>query len=167
MAPRRRRFGLFPGVFGDFERIEEMLEEMMRSGFEDIERIKEGKPLVYGFNIRIGPDGKPIIQQFGNVKPSIRGPRVRDEREPLVDVIEHERDVTVIAELPGVDKSRIRLSVAGEALTISVEGEYYKQVELPAAVNQKSAKATYKNGVLEVVLEKSEKHKPGETIKVE
>jgi HSP20 family protein len=170
MADKKKRRGLFD-LFGDFD-IFDIEEEMKRlmEGF-NMDQLKSGEPLVYGFNIRVGPDGKPLIQQFGNVKPTIKGPEITDKREPLVDVIERENDITVIVELPGVDKRQIKLNTTDRMLTISAPGEeadFFKEVKLPAAVNSKSAKATYKNGVLEVCLEKREKSKPkAESIPIE
>jgi HSP20 family protein len=170
MADRKKRRGLFD-FFGDFDIFD--IEEEMKKFMEEfsIDELKRGEPLVYGFNIRVGPDGKPSIQQFGNVKPTIKGPRKTDSREPLVDVIEREKDITVIVELPGVDKSKIKLNTTERMLTISAPGEeadFFKELKLPAAVDPKSAKASYKNGVLEVCLEKREKSQPkAENIKIE
>jgi len=159
-------------VFGDFDDIRRVMDELMKramgSGFSDL---KSGEPLVFGVNMRVGPDGKPVIQQFGNVKPTIKGPMIADKREPLVDVIEREDSITVIVELPGVDKNRIKLNTTDRTLTISApceEADFYKEVKLPAAVDSKSAKASYKNGVLEVCLQKKEKSKPkAESIPIE
>ena len=170
MADKKRRRGLFD-LFGNFDIID--IEEEMKRFMDEfnMDELKSGEPLVYGFNIRVGPDGKPLIQQFGNVKPTIRGPMIADKREPLVDVIEREDSITVIVELPGVDKNRIKLNTTDRTLTISAPGEeadFYKEVKLPSAVNSKSAKASYKNGVLEVCLQKKEKSKPkAESIPIE
>ena len=179
MAGKRRR-GIFDDdffgsdifgddIFGEFARMEERMRRLMR-GIEPGD-LKEGGPIVYGFNVTTGPDGKPVVQEFGNVRPTTKGTEVSEKREPLVDVIEREEDVTVIAELPGVEKQNIKLHVEENALVISVEGgeqKYFKRVRLPAAVREKESKATCKNGVLEVVLKKREKSKPaGTQIRVE
>src|SRR5437867_4970197 len=58
--------------------------------------VKEMGPFVYGYSFSQGPDAKPVIREFGNVKPSIRGgpfgmPKpsldIKDDRQPLVDTI--------------------------------------------------------------------------------
>lgn len=180
MADKKRRRGFFgediwgsdifgEDIFEEFARMEERMRRLMR-GIEP-EDLKEGGPIVYGFNFTMGPDGKPVVQEFGNVKPTMKGAAVSEKREPLVDVIEREEDVTVIAELPGVEKQQIKLKVEDEALSISAEGteqKYFKKVKLPAAVKSEGAKATYKNGVLEVVMRKKEKSKPAKAeLKVE
>ncbi|MEM4718194.1 MAG: archaeal heat shock protein Hsp20 [Desulfurococcaceae archaeon] len=183
---RRRRYWDIDDMFYD---IEKFIEDLMRQ-FRDLERrfmeeykelkpdkIKEYEkiegPFIYGFSITIGPDGKPEIKEFGNVR-RIRGkPKIVEEREPLVDVFESGDEVVVIAELPGVDRDKIDVKVSedGMALTINASNEkrkYYKEVELPAKVDPASARASYKNGVLEVKLKKHGKgEEKGIKIKIE
>jgi len=158
--------------FDIFDRLDEMMEEMMNQAFEtSSEKERTLRPYVYGFSMSIGPDGKPVIREFGNVQSSRSGPRVREEREPLVDVMEEERDVVIVAELPGVEKDDINLQTTKDNLTISVDTsqrKYHKELELPAKVDPKSARASYKNGVLEVRLRKLvEKGFTGEGVFVE
>lgn len=88
------------------------------------------------------------------------------EREPLVDVVVEEKFVKVVAELPGAEKEKIDLVATETSLTISAEspyGKYYKDVILPVKVDPKSGRATYRNGVLEVLLAKAK----GERIPIE
>jgi HSP20 family protein len=156
MSSRRRPFRFDP--FWDLEQIDEMMERFMNEAFDQA-KDREG-PIFYGFSVSVGPDGKPIIQEFGNVKPGLKGPELKEEIEPLVDVVDGKDSLMVYAELPGVDKKDIQLSVTDESLTISVEREkrhYYKEVSLPAKVKPDTAKASYKNGVLEVTFEKTVK----------
>lgn len=187
---RRRRYPFFKGWF--FEDIDKMfreMEKMMEEEFKTFtsrvpkdyvrERklpngrtVRELGPFVYGYSVKIGPDGKPEVREFGNVKPSRFGPRVKEEREPLVDIIESDGEVHIVAELPGVEKNDIKLHGTGDTLTISVDTpqrKYYKEVTLPAKVNVKEAKTEYKNGVLEVKLPKikEEKKPKGEPISLE
>ena len=181
------------GTFFDFERIDKMFDDMFREMMEDApkelyreERLPDGSvvrrmgPFVYGHSITIGPDGKPVVREFGNVKPSRKStafgaPRpsleVKEEREPLVDVLSDKENVRVIVEVPGVDKKDIRLNCSERMLTISVDSEerkYYKDVELPDEVDPKTAKAKYTNGVLEITLAKVKAKRPtGEAIRIE
>ncbi|MEM1639850.1 MAG: archaeal heat shock protein Hsp20 [Desulfurococcaceae archaeon] len=180
---RRRRIWDESDDFFDIDKIFEdmmrFLRELERRMFEEFheykpERFREYErmegPFVYGFSITIGPDGKPIIREFGNVR-RVRGkPSIVEEREPLVDVFESENEVTVVAEMPGVDKEKIEVKVTedGKTLVINASNEkrkYYKEVELPAKVDPSSAKASYKNGVLEVKLKKIGKEE-GRGIKI-
>ena len=115
----------------------------------------------------VGPDGKPVIREFGNVQPSRKGPKIRKEREPLVDVIEEDKAVVIVAELPGVEKDDINLHTTENHLTVSVDTpnrKYHKELMLPARVDPKSAYASYKNGVLEIRLKKVETTVKGERI---
>lgn len=179
---KRRRRGFFDIFDEIFRQMEEEMNRLLREfetletrGFiEELGPTRRLGPYVYGFRITIGPDGKPVIEEFGNVK-KVEGKRmISEEREPLVDVFEHEDNITIVAELPGVEKDKIKLEVSDDKRKLIIRAsdtnrKYYKEVELPAEVDPKSAKATYKNGVLEVVLKKiktSEKKK-GYEIKVE
>jgi HSP20 family protein len=119
--------------------------------------------------MKIGPDGKPEIREFGNVKQGRLGPLVKEEREPLVDVMETNDAVHVIAELPGVEKTDIKLHATEDALTILVDTaqqKYYKEVRLPSKVNVKTATTSYKNGVLEIILKKVNGKPKGEPISI-
>jgi HSP20 family protein len=122
--------------------------------------------------MRIGPDGKPEVQEFGNLKKNLKGlPRVKEERDPLVDILETNTEIRVVVELPGVEKTDIKLHGSEDSLTISVDTpqyKYFKEVELPAKVKVKDARSSYKNGVLEVVIPKAEsENKPkGEPIDI-
>ena len=106
MSRRRRKsiFDLFNELFREVE--EELLD--FEKQFERFTReLAEGRvevkgPYVYGFRIFIGPDGKPKIEEFGNVRRIGGRPRISEEREPLVDVIEEPNQVIVVAEMPGV-----------------------------------------------------------------
>ena len=87
-----------------------------------------------------------------------------------MDVYEEEDSIKVVAEVPGVDKNDINLNVTEKKLIISVDTpqrKYYKEVDLPAEVDPQSSKATYKNGVLEVVLKKVGTGSKGVKIKIE
>jgi HSP20 family protein len=195
---RKKRNPFFGNwFFGDIEDMMREMEEMMERDFEqfrtripeelkrerklpDGSTIPEWGPFVYGYSMTIGPDGKPKIREFGNVKPSsdaqtcgINQPclDVKEEREPLVDIVDTDSEIKVIVELPGVEKEEIKLSGTDEKLTISVDTpqrKYFKEIDIPAKIDPKKAKSSYKNGVLEVTLPKIKEEKPsGEQIKVE
>ena len=190
--PRRHSRKKRP-LFGDwfledvdeaFREIEQELGEIIKNAPRDFvrERVlpdgsktQEWGPFVYGYSVTIGSDGKPQIREFGNMKPRTRlgRPRIdiKEEREPLVDVMTTDGEVKVIIELPGVEKKDIILHGTGNSLAISVDTpqhKYYKEVELPVRVDPKQAKSKYNNGVLEVTLQKRKVEKPkGERIKID
>lgn len=157
----------------DSDDMDEMMERFRmidRFMNEALEQLGGGEgPIFYGFSISVGTDGKPIVNEFGNVKPGLKGPELTEEIEPLVDVVDGKDSVRVYAELPGVEKKDIGLSVTDSGLTISVPSEkrrYYKDVDFPSKVDPDTAKATYKNGVLEVCLEKTMRRR-GKQLKVD
>jgi len=97
---RKDPFDFF-GMDDDFERMFREMERMMERAFRDFsfDWMKPGKSFVHGFNIHIGPDGKPKIREFGH-RPS-KTPKgeqaISDEREPLTDVIESDEVFTEAA----------------------------------------------------------------------
>jgi len=150
-------------IFNDnriMDDIKKMAEEMMKM----FTNAQPGKPIVHGYKIEFGPDGKPQIEDFGNR--SVRSPEgvptISDEIEPLTDIIEGENDVAITVEIPGVEKDDIDLIATEDALEIKVDSpkrKYHKRIELPCNVKTKSTKATYKNGILDIVLDKKDKKK--------
>lgn len=188
-----KRFREGRGFF--FPEIDRMIEEMeryMADAFREMEdsvprdmvrvkRLPDGSvrreygPFVYGYSVKIGPDGRPIIREFGNIKPGLGGEgqsplNLQEQREPLVDVLEEDDKLKVIAELPGVAREEIRLYVTESTLSIDVdtpEHRYHKELELPAEVDESSARSTYTNGVLETVLNKRKTTRRGTQIKIE
>lgn len=155
--------GIFKGL-GDFI---ELLGNLAEKG-EDLRRegeIKIGKETrgVYGFTIRTGIAGEPKVSSFGNIKRTPKGPVVEEEREPIVDVFDEEKELLVIAELPGVAEEKIGTKIKGDILVIEAEDtdrKYYKEVVLPKEIDPGTLKTKYKNGVLEVrVTRKRERSK--------
>jgi len=81
------------------------------------------------------------------------------EGDVHADVHETEEDLRVVADLPGVEKDMIDLRCDGTVLTIAASGdrrEYHERVELPVRVNEHGADASYNNGILEVVFERTD-----------
>ncbi len=151
----------FESMFKDLELPKDLIRERK---LPDGGTVREMGPFVYGYSFSMGPDGKPVIREFGNVKPSLKGgptgkvkPRldVKEDREPLIDTIVNPDTVKVVAELPGVEKPDIALECDGQKLTLKVDTDkrrYYKELELPVEVDPDTSKASYKNGVLELLL---------------
>jgi len=94
---------------------------------------------------------------------------------PTVDFYEEKDDIVVKAELPGIDKNNVEVNLTDHTLTIKGEkkkeeevkeknyyrsersyGSFVRALELPTNVHADKVKATFKDGVLEVRLPKTE-----------
>jgi len=87
-----------------------------------------------------------------------------------VDVIGSDKDVKVIAEMPGVNKEDINVTVNEKSVVISVDtGDrgYYKELDLPGVVDPKGARSSYNNGVLEVTIPLKSSRGGGVKLRVE
>lgn len=128
-------------------------------------------PYYYGYVKTVGEDGIPHVTEWGNAKPteSLTDSTVRD---PFVDVSVNEKESTlkIVSEMPGIEKSDIKLIVSDKLVMLSAEhGErkYQKKVPLPSKVDENSAKAKYTNGVLELTLSIAEDKPQGKLVPVE
>jgi HSP20 family protein len=169
---RRNPFDIF-GFDDDFvkdlfndERVMEDMRRMTEEMMKMFSNAQPGKPFVHGFKIEFGPDGKPKIEDFGNkpIQSQDGNPIISEEREPLTDIIEGDDDVAVTVEMPGIEKKDIDLNVKKDYLEMKVNTpnrKYHKHLELPCGVVPKTTKATYKNGILDIVIKRKEKKKPG------
>lgn len=151
--------GLFKGIGNLIDLVtrlaEEGTEEYSRSG--EVTTPGSAVKGVYGFSIRMGLAGKPVVESFGNIRQTERGAEVVATREPLVDVLDEGDYLVLIAEMPGVEEQDIRLEVEGDILEIDVatrDRRYHKEVLLPSAVDPQSLRSSYRNGVLEIRLAK-------------
>lgn len=188
----RRFFGGRRGFFDDmFRGFDEMRREMERE-FEGIEKripkdlireyttpeggkVREVGPMVYGYSMTVGPDGKPRIREFGNVKPSRLGlggfgrPEISGETEPLIDVTTTDKEVKVVVEMPGVSKDKITVNAYDNTVEVKSEDpqrKYHRTIEIPPETDIETAKSTYNNGILEISFKKRFETK-GKTIKIE
>lgn len=177
-------------LIGEFEEMRKEMERMFEETLQDVERVPKdlvreyptpsgGKvrqvgPLVYGYSVTIGPDGKPVVREFGNVKPMLGtaggGPQLTSEREPLADVVTTDKEVKVVVEMPGISKEDIKVNAFDNKVEISTsekaERKYHKIVDLPPDADIDSVKSNYRNGILEITFSKKERPK-GREIKVD
>jgi HSP20 family molecular chaperone IbpA len=83
--------------------------------------------------------------------------------EPLVDVLEQNDEVAVVAELVGFSRDNLRINVKDQRLTIAaenIERKYYKTLSLPKRVIPNTICTRYKNGVLEIRVKKALEEEP-------
>ena len=138
--------------------------------FEEFKGNSNSGPFFYGYTMTVGPDGKPVVKEYGNSKPGQLP--ISDTREPNVDTIvdEKEKVVKLIAEMPGVEKTDVKIVVDNKIVNLSAEhGEkkYHAKVLLQHKVDENSAKASYKNGILELVFKLVPEKQTGKKVEVE
>jgi len=116
----------------------------------------ENRPLIYVFNIKV--DAKANLKaKHRQASREARG----KERELLVELIEQPASMTLVAEMPGIDATKILLVSDARRLAIksNISGKMFEKfMDLPCRTDPRKAKALYNNGVLEVTLTKSESY---------
>jgi HSP20 family protein len=179
----------FEDMLRDYDDFRKDMEKMFQEQFKGIEtmapkelvreyttpegaKVREVGPIVYGYSMTIGPDGKPHVKEFGNVKASGMGTSIlSSEREPLVDISNSNKEVKVIVEMPGVKKENIKVNAYDSSVEISTDDpqrKYHEVIDLPQEADIETATSRYNNGILEIVFNKKQQSKPkGKEVKVE
>lgn len=152
------------GLFKGIEKLVDIAAELKEAGGEikkegeiDLGNLKEGMKGVFGFSIKSAVGGKPVVEPFGNIKKTPKGPTINKEREPITDIFDEEDEVIVMAEMPGINAEDIILNLKEDILDISVQSEdriYHKEILLPAKIQAETLQSTYKNGILEIKMKK-------------
>jgi len=198
---RGRGLGLFNrDPFRDFDEIHEEMNRML-DVFNNISnnapkelvreyetkeggKVREVGPIVYGYSMTIGPDGKPQVREFGNIKSvsdnavkkigtqSDNLSQISAEREPLVDVNMTDKEVKVVIEMPGIRKEDIKIKAYDSQVEVTTskdaQRKYHKNIELPEQAEIETARSAYNNGILEITFDKKKVAKPaGKEIKIE
>ena len=152
------------GLFKGIEKLVDLAAELKEAGGEikkegeiDLSHLKKGMKGVFGFSIKTAVGGKPIVEPFGNIKKTPQGPKVEEEREPIIDVFDEKEEIVVMAEMPGINEEGISLDLKGDILEIKAvnkDRKYHKEVLLPAKVKPETLESSYKNGILEIKIKK-------------
>ena len=122
--------------------------------------------------------GDSWLRPFSRARLGPWGPRTFGVEAPALDLYEDKDALVVKAEIPGLSKDEIDVSVTGNMLTIKgakkkeeevkekdyyrcerIFGSFFRTLELPADVKTSEVKATFKNGVLEIRMPKAEETK--------
>jgi HSP20 family protein len=133
-------------------------DEDINKMFDEMQKDPNARTWYYGYQVNMGPDGRPHVKEFGNVKPS--GGRLQlGVREPLVDVSVDEKEgaVKIVAEMPGADKDSIKVNATEEHVTITANNSgkpYSSEIPLSVKVDPNTADASYTNGILQVIFKK-------------
>ena len=156
---------IFSNLDSEFQKMRKQMDSLMRDAVEgNIPENANKNPFVFGFSVKAGPDGFPVFEDFGNTRIRPFGkkgekPTVDTRREPLTDINETDNQIAITVELPGVIKEDIDINVMEEKVEVNVKTEsrkYFKSIDLNSPVETDSSKATYTNGILDLVLSKKE-----------
>ncbi len=117
-------------------------------------------------------------EQDGTFLDDLLSPSFRSTSFPAVDVVENEQGFEIVAEVPGLKKEDVKISVENRTLTVSGERKHYgfpdgtmiirhetrtdpfcRAFELPEEIDESQISAEMINGVLRVRLPKAEKAK--------
>lgn len=149
-----------------FEELEKEIQDMMRTGIEEGKGMP--KPFVAGFSLKLGPEGKPTFEYFGDAPQSSEG-----FRAPMTEQVVDERlgTLRIVADMPGVDKNDIEINTTERSVSLKAEREnrrYKAEVPLKVEIEPDSARAEYRNGVLQVSFSlKDKSNKAARRVKVE
>ncbi len=154
-------------------------------GGEEGVRGRRPGPYVYGCRVTMGPDGVPHVQEWGNRRPS-RGIPLEDRQgggvceplpapdkpksqdgpatgepageTPMYEMGDCKDSLSLVAEIPGVDRKDIDLRLDDGVLRMDARGRhksYTLTVQMPAGVRLDRRYLQYRNGVLEIRLPKT------------
>jgi len=154
---------IFKQMSGSFVNLDDVFEMLKNAG-------NVSGPVFYGYTMTTGPDGKPVTQENGTVQPVSLPNEIK--REPVIDplVDEKEKTLNIVAEMPGVEKMDGNVGV-GDDKVIHIDAErgeknYHVKVPIKHKVDAESPKATYKNGILELVCKLEDEKLKGKAIDV-
>ena len=154
---------IFKQMSGSFVNLDDVFEMLKNAG-------NVSGPVFYGYTMTTGPDGKPVVEEYGNVQPDMLP--TENKREPLIDTLvdEKEKTLKIVAEMPGVEKKDVNV-VVGADKVIHIDAEhgekkYHVKVPIKHKVDAESPKATYKNGILELTFKLEDEKSKGKAIDV-
>jgi HSP20 family protein len=131
-----------------FEEFEKDVQDVVRDSISAVH--SQTEPYVAGFSFRLGPEGKPSVQFFGD------SPLHHDGfRSPMSEQILDEKNglLKLVLDMPGVEKSDIKVEATEDSAVVTAERDsrkYRADIDLKAKVQPESGRAEYRNGVLEI-----------------
>jgi HSP20 family protein len=184
---RRFESRYFANDFTDFE--EEMQEEIEDAFTDISDRgpkeliedyqiledvgVREFSSFVYGYSMTIEYDDKPSIRKIRNEGVGNGGGKrqgvhkynrphiTTSERESLAEVNIYDKEVKVVLEMLGASKDNIEIQAYKNSVEILSDHPQrrYQVIKIPQVADIKTIRATYKNGILEIVFNKKENPK--------
>ena len=151
------------GLFKGIEKLVDLagkLDEkggISKEGEINFDHLKKGMKGVYGFTINTAGGGAPKVETFGNIKKTPEGPKVDEEREPITDIFDEKKELVIIAEMPGIEETDLKIDLKEDILEIKAVSKsrtYRKELLLPVKVSNQNLHHKFTNGILEVRIKK-------------
>ena len=154
-----------------FEKIFESMRKMYRNdNLEDFiqdtndDRFGLNGNFVQNFGANIAPHKESNVPEFENDRSmTVEERQEKSEKSEFsTDIIETDEEISITVNIPGAEKEDIDLNVTDVSLEIIINTpkvRYHKIHKLPCNVKPKATVASYKNGVLDIVMKRKEKRK--------
>ncbi len=135
----------FKKILPEFEKFFTQFQDQIEKGNLNLDQFNDSDIFrITGNNLPLKPKAATLS------KPYI-------SKDILVDIIDDEEKLIIIVDLPGLEKNDIKLNLKSTSILISVhKRKIHKRIALPCKVDKDNISASYKNGVLEIKLNKLE-----------
>jgi len=137
-----------------------------------LNQVEGSGPYYYGYEMTIGPNGKPRVREWGNARPNTSSVLNDGVRNVYADQIidEENKTLKIVTEMPGIEKSDIKISIESGIVHVTAERDqrkYRTDIPLSHKIVEDSAKAHYANGILEITFKLGEEKPKGKVVSVE
>lgn len=132
-----------------FDRFIRDVMELLRKMDEDLSSFINGD---ISWDVSYGEEGEGV-EISPEADTSSEGGRGLELEEQLVDVIDLEDEILIVAEVPGISKEDISVRLKGKEITIKA-GDLLRRIQLSIEPDSERVRATYRNGILEVRIPK-------------
>lgn len=137
----------------DFDKIEAIMDGLIKKIGVPSNENQPAKNSIVGFSVKIDNAGNAKIEDLASQSTAINFGDAK--KEPLLEIIESENEIIVVAEIPENAKlESVKTRIEREKiLAISVdfpENPYYKVIELPKKAKPETKREKLNNGILEI-----------------
>lgn len=146
----------------NLEEIEKQMDTLMKDMMSS-QNVQPGKPNFFSVSIKVDKNGNKTIRtmdgsQTNMQKSGVIPNKAANVNEPLADIHDLGDKIAIIADMQGMAEKDVRIGVENDSL-IAINANdgtrtFSKNVELPADIDKKSLRTNFKNGILEITLNK-------------
>jgi HSP20 family molecular chaperone IbpA len=152
------------------DRLEELREKLKKAGGKEVLSDEEWRRGGVSISGRLRTSGilgdreyhvgttTPPVEPVAKRKRKEKAPEPPEAVEPPVDVFREDKEIVVVAEVPGVELADLELRVNDDVLFLATKStarrNYVKKIDLDSTVEESSLKANCRNGILEIHLQK-------------